>query len=66
MLSAQISTLKPGGSLILSIGTSAAFVTTSLPGKGASVELAIDSGMPCFHAGGGAAAGAAAGAAVCA
>ena len=50
--------------MILSIGTSAALVATSLPGNGASVDFAIDSGMPCFHAGGGA--GAAAGAAVCA
>jgi hypothetical protein len=45
----------------LSNGTSAALVIVSFAGKGAKVEFAIDSGMPCFQAGGGAA-GAAAGA----
>jgi hypothetical protein len=55
--------LKPGGNLILSNGTSAALVTTNLGGSGARVESAIEAGIPCFQAGGGAAAGAAAGAA---
>ena len=55
ILSAQTSTLKPGGSLIFSSGTSGAFVTVYLPGIGAKVEVAIESGIPCFHAGGGAA-----------
>lgn len=58
----QISILKPGGNLSLFRGMSAAGVTVSLPGKGASVELAMSAGMPCFQAGGGAAG--AAGAAV--
>ena len=57
-LSAHTSTLKPGGSLILSKGTSAALVAVSLPAKGAKVDVAMLSGMPCFHAGAGAAAGA--------
>ena len=52
---AQISALKPGGSLILSIGMSAAGVTVSLPAKGAKVLLAMAAGMPCFQAGAGAA-----------
>jgi hypothetical protein len=39
------------------IGTSAALVAVSFPGKGANVEVAISAGMPCFQAGGGAAAG---------
>ena len=43
---------------------SAAAVTVSLPASGASVELAISAGMPCFQAGGGAA-GAAVWAMVC-
>ena len=60
----QISTLKPGGSLILFSGMSAAGVTVSLPARGANVELAISAGMPCFQAGGGAA-GAAVWAMVC-
>jgi len=36
-------------------------VATNLPGSGAKVDVAIEAGMPCFQAGGGAA-----GAAVCA
>jgi len=38
------------------IGTSAALVAVSLPANGAKVDVAIASGMPCFQAGGGAAA----------
>jgi hypothetical protein len=54
-LSAQTSTLNPGGNLILLIGTSAALVAVSFPGNGANVEVAMASGMPCFQAGAGAA-----------
>ena len=56
-LSAQTSTLNPGGNLILLIGTSAALVAVSFPGNGANVEVAMFAGMPCFQAGAGAAAG---------
>ena len=54
-LSAQTSTLNPGGNLILLIGTSAALVAVSYPGNGANVEVAMFAGMPCFQAGAGAA-----------
>ena len=54
-LSAQTSTLKPGGNLILSKGTSAALVAVSLPAIGARVDVAMLSGIPCFQAGWGAA-----------
>jgi hypothetical protein len=54
-LSAQTSTLKPGGNLILLIGTSAALVAVSLPANGAKVDEAMASDMPCFQAGAGAA-----------
>jgi hypothetical protein len=54
-LSAQTSTLNPGGNLILLIGTSAALVAVSFPGNGANVEVAMFAGMPCFQAGAGAA-----------
>src|SRR5688572_2040188 len=57
---AQISALKPGGSLKLASGMSAAGVAVILPGTGASVELAYSPLRPCCHAGGGGAAGAAA------
>jgi hypothetical protein len=57
---AKISALKPAGSFILSSGISGASVTVIFPASGASFESAIDVGMPCFQAGGGA--GAAAGA----
>ena len=43
------------GYLIFSIGTSAALVAVSFPGKGANVEVAMAAGMPCFQAGAGAA-----------
>ena len=54
-LSAQTSTLNPGGSLMRLIGTSAALVAVSLPANGAKVDVAMASDMPCFQAGAGAA-----------
>ena len=56
---AQISALKPGGSLKFCSGISLAGVAVSLPATGASVELAWSGVRPCCQAGA-AAAGAAA------
>ena len=52
---AQSSTLKPLGTLSLSIGMSLAAVSVFLPAFGASGESLNLSLMPCFQAGGGAA-----------
>src|SRR5262245_16621930 len=64
---AQISTLNPVGTLILSSGIFSTGVTVSAGACGASTELAIESGRPCCQpgaAGGGAATGAGPGAGV--
>src|SRR5512147_1910008 len=51
---AQISALKPLGSLSLLIGISDAGVSVMRPASGASFESAIAGGLPCCQAGGGA------------
>src|SRR5215831_2272657 len=53
MPAAQSSTLKPGGTLILSTGMSAAALGAGGCGMGARVESAMFDGCPCFHVGGG-------------
>ena len=52
---AQISTLKPVGTLSLSTVIFSSGVTVIGAACGASLESAMLGGMPCFHAGGGAA-----------
>src|SRR5215510_3293152 len=49
---AQSSALKPGGSLMLPTGMSAAALGAGGWGMGASVESAMLAGCPCFHDGG--------------
>ena len=55
---AQISALKPVGSLKLDTGMSAAGVTVMRPATGARVDVAIAPLRPWAHIGGGAGAGA--------
>src|SRR5215468_4964350 len=52
---AQSSALKPGGTLILSTGMSAAALGAGGWGMGARVESAMLAGCPCFQVGGAAA-----------
>src|SRR5205814_5165536 len=53
MPDAHSSTLKPGGTVILSTGMSAAAFGAGGCAMGARVESAIVDGWPCFHVGGG-------------
>src|SRR5262245_59863863 len=55
MPAAHSSTLKPGGTLILSTGMSAAAMGAGGWGMGAREESAMLAGCPCFQGGGAAA-----------